>query len=33
MLAVITNTHLLTGREAWYRRLQSIINVAFTALV
>jgi CubicO group peptidase (beta-lactamase class C family) len=32
-LAVITNTHLLTGREAWYRRLQSIINVAFTALV
>ena len=32
-LAVITNTHLLTGREAWYRRLQSIINVAFTVLV
>jgi CubicO group peptidase (beta-lactamase class C family) len=32
-LAVLTNTHLLTGREAWYRRLQSTLNVAFATLV
>jgi serine-type D-Ala-D-Ala carboxypeptidase len=33
ILAVLTNTHLNTGREAWYRKLQSIINVSFvTAL-
>jgi CubicO group peptidase (beta-lactamase class C family) len=32
-LAVLTNTHLRIGREAWYRRLQSTINVAFAALV
>ncbi len=33
IVAVLTNTHLNTGREAWYRKLQSIINVSFvTAL-
>jgi CubicO group peptidase (beta-lactamase class C family) len=32
MLAVLSNTHLNEGREAWYGRLQSIINVAFAAL-
>jgi CubicO group peptidase (beta-lactamase class C family) len=32
-LAVLTNTHLRVGREGWYRRLQSVLNVAFTALV
>lgn len=33
VIAVLTNTHLNTGREAWYRKLQSIINVSFvTAL-
>lgn len=32
ILAVLTNTHLRVGREAWYRRLQSILNVAFTEL-
>jgi CubicO group peptidase (beta-lactamase class C family) len=29
IIAVLTNTHLNTGREAWYRNLQSLINVAF----
>lgn len=33
VVVVLTNTHLNTGREAWYRKLQSIINVSFvTAL-
>ncbi len=33
IVAVLTNTHLNTGREAWYRKLQSVINVSFiTAL-
>jgi CubicO group peptidase (beta-lactamase class C family) len=33
IIAVLTNAHLNTGREAWYKRLQSIINVSFvTAL-
>lgn len=32
VLAVLTNTHLRVGREGWYRRLQSILNVAFTHL-
>jgi CubicO group peptidase (beta-lactamase class C family) len=33
VIAVLTNTHLNTGREPWYKRLQSIINVSFvTAL-
>ncbi len=32
-LAVLTNTHLRVGREGWYRRLQSVLNVAFTELV
>lgn len=31
VIAVLTNTHLNTGREAWYRKLQSIINVSFIA--
>ncbi len=31
-LVVLTNTHLRVGREAWYRRLQSLVNVAFVAL-
>jgi CubicO group peptidase (beta-lactamase class C family) len=29
IVAVLTNTHLNTGREAWYRKLQSLINAAF----
>ena len=29
IVAVLTNTHLNTGREAWYRKLQSLINVSF----
>lgn len=29
IVVVITNSHLNRGREAWYRRLQSIINAAF----
>jgi CubicO group peptidase (beta-lactamase class C family) len=29
IIAVLTNTHLNTGREAWYRKLQSLINVSF----
>jgi CubicO group peptidase (beta-lactamase class C family) len=32
-LAVLTNTHLRVGREGWYRRLQSVLNVAFAELV
>ncbi len=31
-LAVLTNTHLRVGREGWYRRLQSVLNVAFAEL-
>jgi CubicO group peptidase (beta-lactamase class C family) len=31
IVAVLTNTHLNTGREAWYRKLQSVINVSFIA--
>ena len=33
ILAVLSNTHLLTGRERWYQRLQSVINVAFSSIV
>lgn len=29
IVVVLTNSHLNLGREAWYRRLQSIINAAF----
>ena len=28
-VAVLTNSHLRAGREPWYRRLQSIMNVAY----
>jgi CubicO group peptidase (beta-lactamase class C family) len=28
VVSIITNTHLRTGRELWYTRLQSIINAA-----
>jgi CubicO group peptidase (beta-lactamase class C family) len=28
-IAVLTNSHLRAGREPWYRRLQSIMNVAY----
>jgi CubicO group peptidase (beta-lactamase class C family) len=31
VITILTNTHLNTGREAWYRKLQSIINVAFVS--
>jgi CubicO group peptidase (beta-lactamase class C family) len=31
VVALCTNTHVRTGRDRWYRRLQSIINVAFAA--
>jgi CubicO group peptidase (beta-lactamase class C family) len=31
VIAVTTNTHLRTGREAWTRRLHSIVNAAFAA--
>jgi CubicO group peptidase (beta-lactamase class C family) len=30
-VALLTNTHVLTGRDRWYRRLQSIINMAFAS--
>jgi CubicO group peptidase (beta-lactamase class C family) len=29
IVAVLTNTHVRVGREAWFRRIQSIINVCF----
>jgi CubicO group peptidase (beta-lactamase class C family) len=29
VVAITTNTHLGTGREPWYRRMQSIINTVF----
>jgi len=29
VVAVVSNTHLSTGRERWYMRMQSIINRAF----
>jgi CubicO group peptidase (beta-lactamase class C family) len=29
VVALTTNTHLRTGREAWTRRLQAIVNAAF----
>jgi CubicO group peptidase (beta-lactamase class C family) len=32
VVAVTTNTHLRTGREAWTRRMQSIVNCTFAAL-
>lgn len=32
VVAVLTNTHARTGREAWYMRLQSILNSAFATL-
>ena len=28
-VAVLTNSHLRSGREPWYRRLQSLMNVAY----
>jgi CubicO group peptidase (beta-lactamase class C family) len=33
IVAVLTNTHLNTGREAWYRKLQSLINVSFVEAI
>jgi CubicO group peptidase (beta-lactamase class C family) len=33
IVAVLTNTHLNTGREAWYRKLQSLINVSFVQAI
>lgn len=32
VIALLTNTHARTGREQWYRRLQSILNSAFAVL-
>lgn len=32
VVAVTTNTHLRTGRDAWTRRMQSIVNCTFAAL-
>jgi CubicO group peptidase (beta-lactamase class C family) len=33
VVVVLTNTHLNTGREAWYRKLQSLITVSFVHAV
>jgi serine-type D-Ala-D-Ala carboxypeptidase len=33
IVVVLTNAHLNTGREAWYRKLQSLINVSFVHAV
>lgn len=33
VVAVVSNTHLLTGRERWYMRMQSIINSVFAEFV
>lgn len=30
IVAVVSNAHLRLGREPWYRRLQSLINLAYT---
>lgn len=32
VIALLTNTHARTGREAWYMRLQSILNSTFATL-
>jgi serine-type D-Ala-D-Ala carboxypeptidase len=32
VVVLLTNTHARTGREQWYRRLQSILNSAFALL-
>jgi len=32
VVVLLTNTHARTGREPWYRRLQSILNSAFALL-
>ncbi len=32
VVAVLSNTHARSGREQWYRRLQSLLNCAFAAL-
>jgi CubicO group peptidase (beta-lactamase class C family) len=32
VVAVLTNTHLRTGRERWYARLQSLINCAVASM-
>ena len=29
IIAVLSNTHVRVGRDAWYRRLQSLMNVCF----
>ena len=33
VIAFTSNTHVRTGREAWYRRMQSIVNVCFVEAV
>jgi CubicO group peptidase (beta-lactamase class C family) len=32
VVAVLTNTHLRTGHEPWYRRLQSMINCTVASI-
>jgi CubicO group peptidase (beta-lactamase class C family) len=32
VLAVLSNSHLRLGREAWYRRLQSVVNRVYASL-
>ncbi|MEZ4863402.1 MAG: serine hydrolase domain-containing protein [Caldilineaceae bacterium] len=32
VIAILTNTHARSGRERWYRRLQSILNSTFALL-
>jgi CubicO group peptidase (beta-lactamase class C family) len=32
VIALTTNTHLRTGREAWTRRVQSVLNAVFASL-
>ena len=33
IVAVLSNTHVRLGREAWYRRLQSLVNVCFVEAI